>query len=192
MEIPLFPLNTVIFPGGMLPLRIFEPRYLDMVSNCLRTDTGFGVCLIKSGRETGQPAEIHAIGTLCKIVDWTTLPDGLLGITAYGERKFLVAKSRVQADHLLVGEINLTPEEAGKPLPVEFKPLGELLERVIAELGPPYSNFAESYRQAGWVGARLAELLPLNLVVKQRLLEMDDPHARLVQLREVIVKLHYL
>src|SRR5215213_566751 len=104
MEFPLFPLNTVIFPGGMLPLRIFEPRYLDMVSNCLRNDTGFGVCLIKRGRETGQPAEIFTIGTLCKIVDWATLPDGLLGVTAQGERKIKVMASRVQSDHLLVGQ----------------------------------------------------------------------------------------
>lgn len=192
MEIPLFPLNTVIFPGGMLPLRIFEPRYLDMVSNCLRADTGFGVCLIKSGRETGQPAETYGIGTLCKIVDWTTLPDGLLGVTVHGERKFSVLGSSVQPDHLLVGQVDLAPEETEKPLPPEFKPLSELLERIIAELGPPFSNLAGFYAQAGWVGARLTELLPLDLPVKQRLLEMDDPHARLAQLREVMVNMHYL
>lgn len=192
MEIPLFPLNTVIFPGGILPLRIFEPRYLDMVSNCLRTDSGFGVCLIESGLETGHPAEIHFTGTFCKIVDWAMLPDGLLGITAQGERKLRVLTSRIRADHLLLGQVELLSEEMEMPLPPAFEPLAELLRRIIAELGPPYNNLPSFYAQAGWVGARLAELLPLDLDFKQRLLETDDAHARLIQLRDSLVTLRYL
>lgn len=192
MEISLFPLNTVVFPGGILPLRIFEPRYLDMVSNCLRTDTGFGVCLIKSGRETGKPADVHVTGTLCKIVDWTRLPDGLLGVTALGERKFRVMASRIQTDHLLVGQIQLAIEEQEKPLPSEFEPLGELLERIIAEMGPPFSDRPGFYGQAGWVGARLTELLPIDLMLKQRLLEIENVHARLTELRDALVNMHFL
>ncbi|MGH6609641.1 MAG: LON peptidase substrate-binding domain-containing protein, partial [Burkholderiaceae bacterium] len=105
MQIPLFPLNTVIFPGGVLPLRIFEPRYLDMVSNSLRTDTGFGICLLRSGWETDRRARIHPMGTLCKIVDWTSLPDGLLGITAQAAARIRVVSSQMRSDNLMVGEV---------------------------------------------------------------------------------------
>lgn len=186
MDLPLFPLNAVVFPAGMLPLRIFEPRYLDMVSQCMRTDTGFGVCLTKTGREIGRIGDIHRIGTLCKIVDWTTLQDGLLGITAQGERKIHVLNTREQHDRLLVGQVELAPEEPEKPLLDEFGPLRLLLERIIAELGPPYSELPAFYGQAGWVSARLTELLPLELAIKQQLLETDDAYARLEQLREAM------
>jgi uncharacterized protein len=192
MEIPLFPLNTVVFPGGVLPLRIFEPRYLDMVSVCLRKEIGFGVCLIKTGRDTGEPAQIHLTGTLCKIVDWATLPDGLLGIIAQGERKVRVLTSRARDDHLLLGEVELAGEETEKPLPPEFEPLSELLQRIIAELGPPFSQLPSFYGQMGWVSARLTELLPLDLAMKQWLLEMDDAHARLTRLHEAMMSMHYL
>jgi uncharacterized protein len=192
VELPLFPLNAVVFPGGVLPLRIFEPRYLDMVSRCLRTDTGFGVCLIRSGRETGQPGEIHFTGTLCKIVDWTTLPDGLLGVTARGERRFRVLHTRIQADQLLVGQVEPTVDEIEQPLRAEFEPLRELLERIITELGPPYSELPGFYGQAGWVSARLTELLPLDLGIKQQLLEINEPGARLSRLREAVASLNFL
>jgi Lon protease-like protein len=192
MEIPLFPLNTVIFPGGVLPLRIFEPRYLDMVSNCLRTNTGFGVFLIKSGRETGQPAQTHRIGTLCKIIDWTMLPDGLLGITASGESKISMLSSKARGDHLLIGQVEAAALETDEPLPPEFEALSELLEHIVAEMGPPYSDLPGRYRECGWVGARLTELLPLDLKHKQRLLEINDARARLSELRQAAVNLQYL
>jgi Lon protease-like protein len=192
MEVPLFPLNTVIFPGGVLPLRIFEPRYLDMVSDCLRSDGGFGVFLIKSGQETGRPAEIHLIGTLCKIVDWTTLPDGLLGITAHGERKLRVLASRTRSDHLMLGQVEFARDDSNVSLLPEFQALAELLRRMITELGPPYSKLPALYEDASWVSARLTELLPLDLISKQTLLEMDDARARLAAVRDAMVKLRYL
>ena len=90
IQIPLFPLGTVLFPGGPLPLRIFEPRYLDMVSDCLRNDKAFGVCLIKDGREVGEPAQPFDVGTMAKIVDWDRTDDGLLAITALGTSRFRI------------------------------------------------------------------------------------------------------
>jgi Lon protease-like protein len=191
IEVPLFPLNTVVFPGGLLPLRIFEPRYLSMVSDCMRNDTGFGVCLIKDGRETGTPGEICRTGTLCRIVDWERLPDSLLGITARGECKLRVVASRVAPNNLLLGQVEFTVEEVESPLPPEFKPLSRLLERILTALGPPYSDLPGACDQAGWVGARLIELLPLALPIKQRLLETDDVHARLLGLREVMLAMQH-
>ncbi|HEY7377666.1 MAG TPA: LON peptidase substrate-binding domain-containing protein, partial [Steroidobacteraceae bacterium] len=98
-EIALFPLNTVLFPGGPLPLRIFEPRYIDMVRRCLREQRGFGVVLIRSGNEVG-PAEFESVGTLARIVDFHALSDGLLGLVNVGERRFRVISRRRQDDGL--------------------------------------------------------------------------------------------
>lgn len=192
MELSLFPLNTVLFPGGLLPLRVFEARYLDMVSECLRNDRGFGVCLIREGRETVGVASIHDVGTLAKIVDWERMPDGILGVLAEGEHKLRVLKSHAEPDHLLVGEVEVIGPEAEAPLPEEFKSLSELLKRILDEIGPPYSSLPDNTAQAGWVGARLTELLPLELVDKQKLLELDDPLARLFHLRDAMTGAGYL
>lgn len=191
-QLPLFPLNTVIFPGGLLPLRIFEPRYLDMVSACLRTDTGFGVCLLKSGWATDRSARIHPVGTLCKIVDWTKLPDGLLGVTAQGTQRIRVVSKQLRADHLMIGEVEPVPAETELPLPAEFAGLSALLRLIINEIGPPYSGLPARYDHADWVAGRLTELLPLEMAVKQRLLETEDVRTRLTLLRIELAGLHYL
>ena len=99
-EVPLFPLHTVLFPGGPLALRIFEPRYLDMVSECLRNDQPFGVCLIQSGNEAGVAASPHLTGTFARIVDWQSGDDGLLSISARGEQRFHVQETRIERDQL--------------------------------------------------------------------------------------------
>lgn len=184
MEIPLFPLHTVLFPEGLLPLRIFEPRYVDMVSACLRNGSPFGVCLIKEGREVGEAAQVQPVGTLARIVDWEQLPDGLLGITVKGEERFRVVGSRIQGDHLRIGEIETLPAVPQAALDAEYRSLAELLSRILDELGEPYTSMPRAPERADWVGARLSELLPLSLDIKQRLLELDDPYQRLALLRQ--------
>lgn len=184
MEIPLFPLHTVLFPQGLLPLRIFEPRYVDMVSDCLRSAGPFGVCLILEGKEVGEAARVQPVGTLARIVDWAQLPDGLLGITVEGGQRFRVLDSRVQPDHLRVGRIEILPDIPEAALSPEYASLAELLSRILDELGEPYASMPRALDRADWVGGRLSELLPLSLEVKQRLLEMDDPHQRLSLLRQ--------
>lgn len=181
--IPLFPLHTVLFPGGLLPLRIFEPRYLDMVSECLRSSSGFGVCLIREGREVGEAAQVHGVGTLASIVDWQQLPDGLLGITVQGERRYRVLDSRIRENGLRMAEVELLEEEREQALPEDYQSLASLLGRILGELGEPYGSMPRALDRADWVGARLTELLPLGLEVKQRLLELDDPIERLATLR---------
>lgn len=181
-RLPLFPLHTVLFPGGVLPLRIFEPRYLDMVSDCLRNDHGFGVCLIRAGREVGAAAECHEVGTLARIQDWDNTPEGLLAITARGERRFRVLDREVRADLLSVARIELLDEPPPLPLPVEFAPLARLLEHLLDDLDPPYKTLPRAFDDADWVGARLTELLPLDPLEKQSLLEQADPRARLTTL----------
>ena len=187
---PLFPLSTVLFPGGPLPLRIFETRYVDMVRHCMRQHCPFGVVLIRAGSEVGAhgTGEMSIIGTTAKIVDFSSLPDGLLGITCSGERKFTVKKHWQQADGLHVADIEFCETEEKTDLPGEFSHLGELLRKVLPELGDLYANVPKHFSDASWVGYRLAEILPLSLAEKQYCLELDDPVARLRRLSPLIRK----
>ena len=183
VEIPLFPLSTVLFPGGPLQLRIFEPRYLAMVRECARSDSAFGVCLILRGREAGVPAEPAAVGTLARISDFYTLPDGLLGIGAEGGARFRVLRTRVREDGLLLGAIERWADEPAIAVPPEFGLLATILERLIEQLEPVWKDAPRAnYDNAAWVGFRLAELLPLDDGERQQLLELTDPVARLGQL----------
>lgn len=177
-ELALFPLHTVLFPDGPLPLRIFEPRYLDMVSRCLKQQQGFGVCLIREGAEAGR-AVTHSVGTLARIGDWSGGEDGLLHIMAYGRERFRVQNTRVQADGLHVGEVEWLAAELPVALPDTAQSLAELLRQIVAQAPAHYRGVAPHYEDAGWVGYRLAELLPLPLAQRQYLLESNDPLKRL-------------
>jgi Lon protease-like protein len=185
MEIPLFPLRTVLYPGGPLPLRIFEQRYLAMISRCLREDGPFGVVLIREGGEVG-PATTHDIGTLARISDWYQGSDGLLGVTATGTQRFRKMAERRLEDGLLVSEVELLPEPAAQPLPEAYRPLAKVLEAVIGDLGRLYENLEKRYDDAGWVGYRFAEILPIPPEQKQSCLENDDPLTRLESMRAVL------
>lgn len=184
LELPLFPLHTVLFPGGVVPLRIFEGRYLDMVSDCLRNDHGFGVCLIRTGREVGVAAESYEIGTLARIQDWDKTPEGLLAIVARGERRFRILGREVRGDQLSVARVELLDDPPAQALPVEYAPLARLLDRLLEDLDPPYRDLPRALDNADWVGARLTELLPLDPLDKQMLLEQGEPLARLATLAE--------
>jgi uncharacterized protein len=188
LEIPLFPLQTVLFPGGPLPLRIFEPRYVDMISHCLKTGVGFGVLLIESGSETG-PALTHEIGTIARIVDWDQLSDGTLGIVVIGGARFMLRSARRQEDGLNLGVVDLLEAEPAVPLPERFQDMARLLEGVFEDLGPHYQHVTPEFSDSSWVGCRLAELLPVELEHKQRCLELFDPVARLEYLEPLLRRL---
>jgi hypothetical protein len=176
-EIALFPLNTVLFPGGPLPLRIFEPRYVDMVGTCLREQRGFGVVLLREGSEVG-PAEFETVGTLARIVDFHTLSDGLLGLTTIGERRFRVQTHERRRDGLHVGQVQWLELEAPQPLPGEYGHLPAVLEALLAA-SDLYANIERKPGDASWLSCRLAELLPLTLPSRQFCLELEDPLERL-------------
>ena len=178
-SIPLFPLHTVLFPGGPLRLRIFEPRYLDMVSRCMREDAGFGVALIVAGQEAGGSAQTVEIGTLARIVDFEQLDDGLLGITARGERRFRIVRVHQESDGLNVCQVEWREDEARAEVPAQHAVLAELLRRAIEQIGPAYGELTPAYEDASWVGMRLAEILPLAPIERQELLELNDGPERL-------------
>ncbi len=187
---PLFPLSTVLFPGGPLPLRIFETRYVDMVRHCMRERCPFGVVLIQAGSEVGARAAgtLCRVGTTARIVDFDSLPDGLLGISCCGERRFHIQRHWQQEDGLHRADLEFWPPESPVELPAEFRHLGELLEKVLPELGELYASVPGNFRDASWVGCRLAEILPISLSEKQSCLELDDPIARLARLNPLIRK----
>jgi uncharacterized protein len=177
-SIPLFPLHTVLFPGGPLRLRIFEPRYLDMVSRCMREDCGFGVALIIAGQEAGAARTVE-IGTLARIVDFEQLDDGLLGITARGERRFRIVHVHQESDGLNVCQVEWRADEARAEVPPQHAVLAELLQRAIEQIGPAYGELTPAYDDATWVSMRLAEILPLAPIERQELLELNDGPERL-------------
>ena len=185
--LPIFPLHTVLFPGAPLRLRIFEQCYLDLVRDCSRDGAGFGVCLILEGREAGEAATPAAVGTLARITDFYTLPDGLLGISAEGGERFQVARTRVRDNGLVHAEVRFWPDEPIVPVPPEYGLLATILERLLEQSGGAFANVERArFDDAGWVGFRLAEALPLAQAEKQQLLQMTDPLQRLAQLA------HYL
>ena len=176
--IPLFPLNIVLFPDGPLPLRIFETRYVDMVRRCMREDGCFGVVLISAGLEAG-PAQTYDVGTTAKIIDFHQLPDGLLGLSCVGQRRFRILEKSVAKDGLNLGEIEWLADGPLLSVPARHAPLRELLRIVLPQLGEVYTGIDMRLDDAAWVGHRLAEILPIGLQRKQSFLEMDDPIQRL-------------
>jgi Lon protease-like protein len=185
MNVPLFPLRTVLFPDGPLPLRIFEARYLDMISECLKSANLFGVLLIRNGSETGT-ASTYEVGTLARIVDWYQGSDGLLGITAIGDRRFRLISSWRRDDGLNFGEVELLPDVDRIALPEACLPLAQILASVLDDLGRLYENLERHYDDAGWVANRFAEILSIPAGQKQRCLELDDPLARLESVRAAL------
>ena len=185
---PLFPLSTVLFPGGPLPLRIFEARYLDMVSRCMKEESEFGVLLLAAGPEVGGVAssQTFTVGTLARITDWYQGTDGLLGITATGTRRFRLQTVEQQSDGLNIGHIELLPADEPAPVPEAYAAWPGLLEAVLDDLGKLYEGIDRNYGDANWLGYRFAEILPLEMDERQACLEMNDPVERLDYLRPLL------
>jgi Lon protease-like protein len=190
-EVPLFPLRTVLFAGGRLPLRIFEPRYTDMVSRCLKEDTGFGVVLIRDGAEmrttagTPQP-NVFAIGTYARVIDFSAREDGTLGIMVSGGPRFRVLSTFEQPDHLLIGEVEYLPEERAQAVGTEHAPLVEILRQLLKHPLVQRLALTVDFDDARSVSWRLAELLPIEPEIKQSLLQMNLPRERLTELSRLV------
>lgn len=174
----LFPLQTVLMPGGELGLRVFEARYLDLVRECGRTGSGFGICLVLEGATPGAPAIPAAFGTEALIEDFGTGDDGLLTLRVRGARRFHVTRTRVRDNGLLVGDIEWRAPDPPCALQPQHALLGTLLRRIIDKIGDSRHDEA-CFDDAAWVGWRLAEILPLSDQQRQTLLQEDVPDARL-------------
>lgn len=179
----LFPLHTVLVPGASLGLRVFEPRYLDLVRDCGRAGKGFGVCLILDGDEVGAPASAAAYGTEALIEDFGSDDDGLLTLQVRGARRFHTQRVRVRDNGLQVADVEWCDPDPGDAVRPEHSLLVTLLERLIERIGGEHAHAPKAqFDDAAWVGWRLAELLPLQDAQRQALLQIDDPHQRLDRL----------
>ena len=182
--VPIFPLRTILFPGSKLPLRIFEPRYLDMVSHCMRSNIEFGIVL---SRKVPQPGmlETYATGTLATIIDWNQGDDGLLGITTLGTNKFELLAMTKQEDGLNIGDIRIVEKEEDFKAPPNFDDMISLLEAILEDVDL-YHERDKFFDSASWISFRFAEILPLKIEDKQKCLEFDDPILRLNFLEPLI------
>lgn len=186
VDIPIFPLGTVLYPDGPLPLRIFEQRYVDMTKACIAADSVFGVCLILDGREAGTPAVPHAVGCTARIAEWTVPSPGLFTLLATGESVFRIQERRVQSDGLIRATVDIMPSAPPQAIDARYAGLITLFERVTEALGT--ERYAQTLRRddAAWVCHRLMESLPLPLAARQRLLELQDPLEKQALLWELL------
>lgn len=185
-EIHIFPLNTVLFPEGVLPLKVFEQRYLEMTKACLRDNRPFGVCLIREGREVGAAAVPEPVGCLAVIEHWDMPQLGVFHLVARGGGRFRIRDMRVAPNHLISAVVEPIPPDIGTDA---LDPLcREVLQALIDKVGAEHFPAPLKLDDAAWVGYRLAEVLPLDASVKQELLELTDAGGRLERLKALLVK----
>ena len=179
LDVPLLPLSAVLFPGGVLTLKVFEQRYLDMAADCMKNGTPFGVCLIASGKELGEAAIPHKIGTLAHIDTGDMQQLGILMLNVRGGRRFRIISQTIQSDGLLRAQVELIDDPARLEVPLAQQALLPLLKKVVGDLGPEKIPEPHSFDDAAWVGYRLTEIVPVQPLAKQKLLELNDPVSRL-------------
>lgn len=186
--LPLFPLNTVVFPGRRLPLRIFEQRYLEMIGRAIAENTPFGICAIREGAETGTPAVPYTIGTRVRVTEWDMPQTGILHIDTKAQERFVIRGIRAESGGLLVGTVDEVGSEPPVPVPADLELAIEILRHIIEEYGEERFPAPHEFDNAVWAGYRLSEVLPLKLSVRQNLLEMNDSVMRLRILTEFLRK----
>ncbi len=184
-SVPLFPLKTVLYPSVKLELKIFEPRYTDMIANCMRNNAPFGVIHIYKGEETDAQSEVFAIGTLANISSWQDRSDGLLGITAEGFQRFEIVSTDAQTDGLITAEITYYEEDELIETPEQYNYMPELLQHITAQQGKPIGNATSFYLTL----YQLIHFLPLDNTIKQRLLEVPQCLDRAVILHAELIRI---
>lgn len=176
-ELPIFPLGSILFPGGTLSLRIFEQRYMEMAKACLKSNSTFGIALISSGEEVGSPAEPEAVGTVARIVEWDMQELGILQIRVRGENRYRLAGKSVTKSGLIIGETTPIPDDPHIDCP-ELPPCAAFLRKVLVQTSSERKS-PERFEDANWVSFRITELLPFTNAVKQKMLELTDARMRL-------------
>lgn len=181
-ELPLFLLDTVLHSGGRLALRVFEPRYMDMVKECLRANAPFGVCLLAQGAEVATPegdaAVPQPVGMLATIAEWDMPQLGILNLVVHGGQRFRIRAHRALPNRLVVAEVDLLSDPPVTPIPGDYARLVPMLRALLDALEDPPPQPHRFY-DAAWVADRWAELLPLPMTRRQEILELDDGVARL-------------
>ena len=185
-ELPIFPLASVLFPGGVIPLRIFEPRYMGMAKACLKSDAAFGVCMIREGEEAGEPAVPEAVGTTARIQDWDMQQLGILQVRATGEGRFRILERHVAESGLITGQVIPIPDDDNTAGP-EFAQCSDFLRKVLARIGNAHFTGEVRFDDPSWVSFRITEILPISQIIKQKMLELTDARMRLEILHRVLL-----
>jgi uncharacterized protein len=180
----IFPLNTVLFPGGVLPLKIFEQRYIEMTKVCISEERPFGVCLIKEGRETGTPAVPQDVGCLARIVQWDMPQLGVFHLQVEGTLKFRITRTEVDKQGLISAAIECLPSDS--EVAPEETLCSEVLKAIIEKIGAEHFPAPHRFDDAAWIGYRLSEVLPISLDTRQQLLQIADPQMRLARLSQIL------
>ncbi len=190
MEIPLFPLSSVLFPGGRIPLQIFEQRYLDLVRGCMKEDTGFGLAWIAKGAEVAHPGagqpNLGEYGCYARIVDWDSLPNGLLGITIEGGERFRLSEARAEDNQLVMGEVEIEPLRDSVPMREEWDSMLAVLQSLEQHPHVQKLGIRPDHNDAWQVGCALAQLLPVDERIKYHLLRMDDIADFMEQMDQIL------
>lgn len=198
-SLPLFPLGAVLFPGGVLPLRIFEVRYLDMIGKCYRAGAPFGVVTLTQGAEVRRPGSgaeaFHSVGTLATITALETPQPGLMAIRCHGEQRFRITRSEQLRHGLWIADVERLDDDLPVAVPDDLKHAALALERLLESLqarqtpdsAPP---FAEPMKldDSGWLANRWCEILPVPLELKQRLMQLDNPLVRLELVSDILAR----
>lgn len=186
--LPLFPLNTILFPGGVLALKIFEQRYMDMAKRCLQDQSLFGVCLIKEGAEVATATKPYPIGTLARIDTWDMPQLGVLHVRAIGVQRFQILAYQTEADGLILAQALKLPVEKSISLPPEHAPCAAVLKHILAHVGATQFEAPFDFDDGVWVSYRLAEILPIKNRAKQNMLEINDTLVRLDVLHKFLTQ----
>lgn len=185
-ELPLFPLRSVLFPGGTMALKIFEQRYLEMAKTCLKTGAPFGIALIREGNEVGTPAIPEMVGTLAYVTGWDMQNLGILQVRVTGAGRFKLLSHSISKNGLIFGQVSLLPDDPHSESP-EYAACAEFLRKIFTKTDSAEAATPHRFDDAGWVGYRLTELLPFNNTVKQKMLELTDARIRLEILYRFLV-----
>ena len=194
-EIPLFPLGTVLFPDGVIALKIFEARYLDMIKQCLREKTEFGVLSVIKNSDLSEEdvsLSFSNIGTLAQIEDFDPIQPALYMTKSFGTQRFKLISSKQEVNGLWIGQVELLANDPLTPIPQEHQKVVKLLDEIISVIKSENllddAPFKKPYKvdDCGWVSNRLAELLPLSLAQKNHLLAQTNPRIRLDLITEII------
>lgn len=190
--LPIFPLNAVLFPQGILSLRVFETRYVDLVRDCLRNEQPFGICLIRSGKEVGVPATPETIGCLAHITRGDMEHLGVLNIRVYGSQRFRILNLHALENGLQQAETTFIPDDASIDVSATAAPCVNLLRRIVGEIEGRLKKEGQEvspenmpipipyqFNDSAWVANRLCEILQIPLRAKQKLMELEDPLVRL-------------
>ncbi len=196
-DIPIFPLGTVLFPGGVLPLRVFEARYMDMVRDCMQRQAPFGVCLITRGREVGEAADHEDIGCLASIVEWDMEQLGLLQLRTQGTQRFRVLERRVARNGLVSADVQPIADDPLILLPQDYAGCGQLARKLVEDLEQRadesgHTMVAKPYQfdSVAWVANRLCEFLPIPMKARQKLMELEEPLVRLSLVHQFLQQRH--